>query len=69
MNSQAKDFYVVVGATKLSSGGVKYIVDVNKPHPGYKPLEANDIALVRTAKVIQFNDLSFESEGWCLLWR
>lgn len=50
-------FYIVAGTITISSGGVKYLIEVNKPHPKYKPSAfGHDITLLRTQKVIEFNE-------------
>lgn len=48
---------VVVGALHRSNGGIKMDVDKITPHKEYDPFsQKNDIAIIRTAKEIEFND-------------
>lgn len=50
--------YAVVGAYRLSEGGVEVELDKITPHSGFSIKKlANDIALVRTAKEITFTDM------------
>lgn len=51
-------YVAVVGATKLSNGGVRHKIAENKPHPDHtsnKPY--HNIALLRTKEAIVFNEL------------
>lgn len=50
--------YAVVGALRLSSGGVKYELDMVTPHKEFSMLTGKyDVAVLRTAKEIAFTDL------------
>lgn len=54
----AIDFVAVAGTIKLSKGGVRYEINVNKPHPGFVMWKhGHNIALVRTKEPIVFNKL------------
>lgn len=54
----ANGFFAVVGALELNTGGVRYDIEVNIPHPKYESGEFGwDFGLLRTAKIIEFTEL------------
>lgn len=56
-NASPKNVVAVVGALRRSSGGVTMKVDTITPHHGFVYYGfKNDIALIRTATEINFND-------------
>lgn len=57
VNHKPQFMYIVAGALRLSSGGVKYELDKIIPHANYDGFShRNDISLLHTAKKIVFSE-------------